>query len=107
MSWIDLAIGAGITAAAYSSGHGIGFTRGRLTERNKLTVGPKLVCSCEHGFGSHEAGGKCHAEVQRANKWEKDYGDPRGWEYVTCPCRTYDGPAPLPDVLNWQPPKEV
>lgn len=109
MSWIDLIVGAGIAATAYSSGHGIGMTRGRVTERNKA---PKLACSCKHGYGSHEAGGKCHADVKRANRWGrmKGYdGDDHevGWEYVTCPCMAYDGPEPPINVLSWTPPTSI
>lgn len=109
MSWVDLVVGAGITATAYSSGAGLGFSRGRKVEKQKAAKDPKLICSCEHGYGSHLAGGVCEAEIKRPNKWGtmKGYSGSDheiGWEYVPCPCRTYDGPEPPIDILNWAPP---
>lgn len=104
MSWIDLLIGAGIAASAYSSGAGLGFRRGRKAERKKISEGPKLVCSCEHGYGAHDRGGECHGQTKRANKWD-NAGFAHRWEYVPCPCMAYDGPEPLSSVMAWQPPE--
>ena len=109
MSWVELLVGAGIAASAYSSGAGLGFRRGRAKEREKSTTGPKLICSCKHGYGSHLAAGVCGAEIKRANQWGTSKGyqgsdHEIGWEYVPCPCRTYDGPEPPLNILTWQPP---
>lgn len=60
---------------------------------------PGPVCTCGHGYGQHEQGGKCVSKVERTN-----YGpgySVLGTEWVPCPCLSYDGPEPLPRV--WTP----
>lgn len=52
----------------------------------------RAVCTCSHGFGQHEDGGKCQGEVKRADKWDEDT-NPRHWEYAPCRCTRYDGPS--------------
>lgn len=98
MSWFDLVVGAGIAATAYSGGAGVGFRAGRRKERTQINKAPELMCSCEHGFGSHENSCKCHGETKRANKWDKDFGSARGWEYAPCPCVAYAS------IMSWKPP---
>lgn len=59
---------------------------------------PELLCSCGHGYGTHEAGAHCHSQQKRdlysAGAWI-------GHEYARCSCRFYDGPEPLP--RTWSP----
>lgn len=61
-----------------------------LPHRSK-TAGPApALCSCQHGYGSHEDAKACQVEIPRSR--------PRGqlgFEWVSCPCRVYDGPAPM------------
>lgn len=66
--------------------------------RSRRPSAPKAgtVCSCGHGYGSHEAGGMCDAQVERIHYYSN--GDRNGHEWVACPCLTYDGPEPLPRV---------
>ncbi len=67
----------------------------RMRPRPPKPIKPQPpVCTCRHGFGTHEGGKACAAEIQRPDKWNKD-GDERGWTYVRCPCTNYDGPDPL------------
>jgi hypothetical protein len=81
----------------------LGRASGRKKERALAQRPIELVCTCGHGFGSHEDGARCQAEIQRADKWD-EYRDAKHWEYVPCPCRTYDGPDPML-VNGWTPPK--
>lgn len=109
MSWVELVAGAGVAALAYQSGVTIGFGRGRSKEREKSAKPPKLLCTCEHGLGTHDDCGPCHGQVKRPNKWGKMTGysgsdHEIGWEYVPCPCTRYDGPEAPMSVLNWRPP---
>lgn len=46
----------------------------------------KPVCSCEHGFGAHEDGRRCHSKVNAYRN---------GVTYrEACECQRYDGPDP-------------
>lgn len=60
---------------------------------------PELVCSCEHGYGTHENGDRCHGQEERPHYLP--HGPRCGMEYAPCPCRFYDGPEPLP--RTWSP----
>lgn len=54
---------------------------------------PGLRCSCGHGYGTHEDEKRCHGV---------DAGRRNGVQVLDpCPCRTYDGPEPLPRA--WTP----
>jgi hypothetical protein len=51
------------------------------------------MCSCGHGYGTHEDEKRCHAtNTRRLNGMATI--DP-------CPCHHYDGPEPLPRA--WTP----
>lgn len=81
---------------------GVLLAGGWLAGRIRTESAPKrqvaaTICSCEHGFGTHDAGGACKAQIKRADRWD-DYSNARHWEWVACPCLTYDGPEPLPRV---------
>ena len=109
MNWFDMAIGAFVFVAIWNSGVAVGFHRGQAKERRKAGEPVKLTCTCTHGYGSHEGGNRCRADIKRPNRWGVSDGhsgsdNEIGWEYVPCPCRSYDGPEPLIDVLRWQPP---
>ena len=69
---------------------GIGIGR-RLRPRAWRPRGP--VCSCRHGYGFHEAGRACRAEVQRPAP-ATPFGSAPTWEWVPCRCQRYDGPDP-------------
>jgi len=46
------------------------------------------ICTCGHGYGTHDGGhGPCGGKL-RARRNYTDFLDP-------CPCRSYDGPDPL------------
>lgn len=60
---------------------------------------PELLCSCGHGYGTHEAGARCHGQEERP--FYLAHGVRNGFEWAPCPCRFYDGPEPLP--RTWSP----
>lgn len=60
---------------------------------------PPLLCSCGHGYGTHEGGARCHGQEERPHYMP--HGPRNGYEYALCPCRLYDGPEPLP--RTWSP----
>lgn len=76
-----------VVGLALLLGVGIG-RRMRVRPPKPLTA----MCTCGHGFGQHEDGHQCHAQVQRASKWS-NYGEERAWTWVDCPCVRYDGPS--------------
>lgn len=51
------------------------------------------ICSCEHGFGSHEDGAKCHGKVEETSRYD-GLGKAIAWRKVQCSCLRYDGPHP-------------
>lgn len=90
-----------IGAALFAAGLATGTVAGRLRRKPAPVVvesGPR--CGCEHLLSEHaEDGGECLAEVQRRHYHRN--GDWNGHEWVTCSCRIYIGPEPLPQV--WVP----
>lgn len=91
-----LLAGAGLLGGGMLTGAALHATIGR-----KRDAAPRaLVCSCGHGYGAHKDGtGTCKADVRREHY--ESWGTRRGWEWVACACLRYDGPEPLPSVLNW------
>ena len=81
-----------------------GFIAGRASRRPKALSRPpelsKPICSCKHGLGAHDDGGRCVSQTKRERCWDV-YGHPIAWENATCPCLSYDGPEPLP--RSWVP----
>jgi hypothetical protein len=64
-----------------------------LPHRHKAAGPAPALCSCQHGYGSHEDAKACQAAVERITRgWG---GRNEGSEWVPCPCRVYDGPAPM------------
>lgn len=58
---------------------------------------PKPVCGCSHHHAYHDPeSGKCNATVHGQALEFDDYDRPIKWELVTCPCRRYSGPEPMP-----------
>jgi hypothetical protein len=92
---LDLVVGAVLLAWGYVMGRGLGIRTGVQRERKKIAKGPELICTCKHGYGTHEHGGKCQGDEKRSVAWDSD-GDPKGWRRISCPCLTYDGPQPMP-----------
>lgn len=85
MDFLELAdyVAAGVALAI-----GIGIGRAmRVKPPKPLTA----VCTCEHGFGQHEDGHRCHGQVQRS-RWDK-HGLHSGYDWVDCSCLRYDGPS--------------
>jgi hypothetical protein len=73
----------------------VGWLLGRASGRRQVRAAPvsALLCSCGHGYGTHEDEKRCHgADPSRRNGVQAL--DP-------CPCRAYDGPEPLPRA--WTP----
>lgn len=55
----------------------------------RLQKSPKPVCGCKHHHSFHDPEtGECHGQV--------DIGG--GVLSVSCTCRTYSGPVPLPEM---------
>jgi hypothetical protein len=72
----------------------VGWVLGRASARRGPSRPPALVCSCGHGYGTHEDEKRCHGVDERRRN---------GVAVVdACPCRHYDGPEPLPRA--WTPP---
>jgi hypothetical protein len=88
---VTLLVGAGLVVVP----GWVGWLLGRAAGRRSAppAAASALLCSCGHGYGSHEDGRRCHgADARRRNGVQ--VLDP-------CPCRGYDGPEPLPRV--WAP----
>jgi hypothetical protein len=65
--------------------------------RRRSPKSPKPVCGCRHELAYHDpATGECHG-MKTVDKHNR-YGEWIGEEQVTCTCRQYDGPTPLPTV---------
>lgn len=97
MDPVSLAVGGVLIAA--------GWFLGRLTRRPRVTTAQLTsltVCSRGHGYGSHENGARCAAQVDRPHYMK--HGERNGREWVPCPCLSYDGPEPLPRVWTGEPP---
>lgn len=91
---LSLGLGAGLL--------GVGMLIGRAMRVKPPKPKPiQPVCSCGHGYGQHQDGGRCGAEVKRATRWGSGQYDPIDFEYVPCSCLKHDGPVPLPEV--WAP----
>lgn len=51
------------------------------------------LCSCEHGYGTHDGdGGACTGQIRREHYMPT--GIRSGYEWVDCPCGGYIGPNP-------------
>lgn len=68
----------------------VGWLLGRVSR--KQTGSPKLMCTCGHGYGSHDGGKLCRDKVKRSANTIS--------EWVDCACCEYDGPEPLPRMLR-------
>lgn len=70
-----------------------GLALGAVLARRPRT--PKPYCTCTHGYGTHDhdQGGACTAQIKRPNQWVGT-GTVSSYEWVPCPCKHYDGPAP-------------
>lgn len=78
----------------------VGILLGRLWRRDSKGRGrdPQPVCGCKHHYSMHDPEtGRCHGKV---NGKPTTYGEwssrPIAWEQVSCTCRRYSGPEPLP-----------
>lgn len=81
---LDLVVGAGITAVAYS----FGVFSGRMSKNRN---GPKPeICQCGHGSNYHNSTG-CHDSVE-IDKYDK-LGYDVGTEWIPCACVAYVGPS--------------
>lgn len=74
-----------------------GYLLGRRTRTT--TSAPTSLCTCSHGYSIHDNGGPCTAEIEQPHYWKT--GVREGYEWVPCPCKSYDGPDPLPRL--WTP----
>jgi hypothetical protein len=75
-----------IAVAGFAAGGSVGVLIGVLSGRKRR---PKLrPCSCEHGYGYHQDGGRCHEQMNLY-----------AYHYEQCPCRHFDGELPL-DVIG-------
>jgi hypothetical protein len=93
---IDAALVLGPSTIAWAAGR----RAGRATARRPAIIPAALMCTCEHGYGTHDDGGACSGTAQRLLT-SSNYGRSQEWEWVPCGCHTYDGPEPLPRV--WSP----
>ncbi len=74
----------------------VGYFAGHFSSQAKTSQPTGLLCSCGHGYGTHNGGRDCKAKVERPHYWST--GERYGYEWVPCPCLSYDGPEPLPRV---------
>jgi len=51
------------------------------------------ICTCGHGYGSHQDGKECQVGDREADHWDS-YGREDHWVSVQCSCTRYDGPDP-------------
>lgn len=83
-----------ISAASAIAGLALGSWLGRR---------PKPYCTCRHGYGTHDQGGPCAAQIER--QLYNRSNNKAGIEYMQCPCKYYDGPAPpaqtFPAYVPW------
>ncbi|MGH9290824.1 MAG: hypothetical protein ACRD0V_21430 [Acidimicrobiales bacterium] len=94
MDPLSLAVGGALLAA--------GALAGRLgLRRRSAPPTPGFTCGCGHGYGCHDNGARCVAEVERPRYLSDGYRG--GSEWVACPCLFYDGPEPLPRVWTTDP----
>lgn len=84
---LGAALATGPAALAWFAGRASGLRAARPA------TGSTLLCSCGHGYGTHEDEQRCHG-VDRHKRNGVAGLDP-------CPCRRYDGPEPLPRA--WTP----
>lgn len=88
---MTLVVGAVLAIVPGWVGWLVGRASGRRVARSVGTS--TLLCSCGHGYGTHEDEHRCHgSDAARRNGMA--VLDP-------CPCRLYDGPEPLP--RTWTP----
>jgi hypothetical protein len=88
---VTLLVGAALAAVPGWLGWALGRASGRRSTRSVPVS--TLLCSCGHGYGTHEDELRCHGvDARRRNGVH--VLDP-------CPCRRYDGPEPLPRA--WAP----
>lgn len=92
MDPISLIIGGTLLAVGWLAGQAY-----RRRNRTPELPSTATMCSCGHGHGTHAEGGACKAEIKRPATWNY-YAQVTGYEWVPCPCRSYDGPEPLPRV---------
>ena len=86
-------VGAALAVIPAWVGWAIGRASGRTQGARRLETAPGLICSCGHGYGTHEDKQRCHGvDTRRRNGVQ---------ELDPCPCRRYDGPEPLPRA--WTP----
>lgn len=72
----------------------VGVVVGRRAEKRKWPKPIRPICTCTHGYGTHDDGGRCSGHRQVADGWDFE-GDAIHWTNMACPCRRYDGPDPL------------
>jgi hypothetical protein len=90
----SMLVGAGLVAVSGSIGWFIGWISGRRHHSDRHPrPSSELICSCGHGYGTHEDEKRCHG-VNKAKRNGMHVLDP-------CPCRQYDGPEPL--LRAWTP----
>jgi hypothetical protein len=92
-STATLLVGAGLVVVSGWVGWLAGRVSGRNQARRRTGPASELICSCGHGFGTHEDERRCHG-VDPAKRNGLHSLD-------ACPCRRYDGPEPLPRA--WTP----
>jgi hypothetical protein len=93
----NMLIGAVLVVGPSTIAWAAGRRSGRTAERRVANTAELLVCSCEHGFGTHDNGGACSGTSKRLLS-SHNYGQSQDWEWVPCRCHSYDGPEPLPRV---------
>jgi hypothetical protein len=88
---LNLLLGAGLALGPAT----VAWLSGRRSGMRAASRPPTLDCSCGHGFGTHANAGACSGSTKR-NVALTSYSEPPAWEWVPCPCHSYDGPEPLP-----------
>jgi len=70
-----------------------------LPDRRKGPEPPEPFCGCGHHHSYHDPEtGACNAGVQVPSRYDDD-GIVTARRYVTCACRQYSGPQPMPEFF--------
>lgn len=100
---IEMLVGAVLVIGPATVAWVAGRHSGRAAERRLRATAPALVCSCAHGFGTHDDGGACSGTTRHLLA-SRNYGQSEEWEWAPCRCHRYDGPEPLPSAWSLFPP---
>jgi hypothetical protein len=95
---ISMLAGAALFGAGWSFGGASSLVKRVTHPRSGDSGTPRPECTCGHWLSSHDKEGHCHADTERAARWNP-MGSPMSFEYVPCACQQYIGPRPLEELF--------